>query len=129
MITYLSTPNQILAAQEILTQKFEQAFEKLNIESLNLKSTSTTWSIGEVLDHLIVTDTSYFSQFNKILDKKYAASLWQSPHRRDQEVTLMETYATPGGIDTDVAGAIERETSSCAVWLRGQRHCEWFDPL
>ncbi len=57
-----------------------------------------------------------------------AAALWRRPGVRDQKVTLMETYTSPGGLDASLAAAIEQQAEAGAAWRCGQRHCEWFDP-
>jgi len=40
-----------------IPEKIDQHFNGLNEEALNHKPTPTKWSIGELLDHLIVTNT------------------------------------------------------------------------
>ena len=57
------------------------------------------------------------------------AALWRRPGVRDQQVTLMETYTAPGGLDAALAADIEQQAEAGAAWRCGQRHCEWFDPV
>lgn len=50
------------------TSMFREAFGKLDAQKLNLKPDSKTWSIAQVIDHLIKTTDSYlpvFDQLNK----------------------------------------------------------------
>lgn len=42
------------------TQKFIEAFGELSIEQLNWKPNSQTWSIAQNIDHLIITNNTYF---------------------------------------------------------------------
>jgi hypothetical protein len=43
--------------------------------------------------------------------------------------TLMETYASPGGLSADdVRGLIERSATALAAWADGGRHAEVFEP-
>jgi len=55
--------------------KIDQHFSGLNEEVLNHKPTPTKWSIGELLDHLIVTNTLYFGRFEKIITQKHSNPL------------------------------------------------------
>lgn len=47
----------------------------------------------------------------------------------DGFVTLMETYAQPGGVSAAMQAALEAELGAVlAPWLRGPRHVELFVP-
>ncbi len=52
-------------------------FKSLSPEFLNQKLEDNTWSIAECLDHVIVTNTSYFKQFNKILKGRKEDTFWE----------------------------------------------------
>lgn len=56
------------------------------------------------------------------------AALWRRPGVRDQQVTLMETYSAPDGLDAALVADIEHQAEAGAAWRCGQRHCEWFEP-
>ena len=46
-----------------------------------------------------------------------------------EHVTLMETYARPGGVSSALQAAIEMELAAVlAPWLQGPRHVEVFLP-
>lgn len=46
----------------------------------------------------------------------------------DDGATLMETYAAPGGIDTELQQRIVADGDlACAAWRRGARHVEVFE--
>lgn len=56
--------------------------------------------------------------------------LWRRPEAPMGEVTLMETYAAPGGIDEALAQRIEAlAAQALSPWMRGTRHTEVFVPL
>jgi hypothetical protein len=56
--------------------------------------------------------------------------LWRRPEAPTGEVTLMETYAAPDGIDEALAQRIEAQAAQAlSPWLRGTRHTEVFVPL
>lgn len=56
--------------------------------------------------------------------------LWRRPEASTSEVTVMESYAAPDGIDEALAQRIEAQaTLALLPWLRGTRHTEVFVPL
>lgn len=57
---YLMEVNALISEIKTLTILIKKEFVPLSEEQLNLKPTPDTWSIAQVLDHLIVTNTSYF---------------------------------------------------------------------
>jgi hypothetical protein len=65
-------------------QKGQQAKEKVEDQlsglshiQLNWKPSSDQWSIAECLEHLLVSDRSYFSDLNKITGGTYKMSFWE----------------------------------------------------
>ena len=57
------------------------------------------------------------------------AELLRRPGEQDGQVTLMETYAMPGGISGALQARIDEAAACLAPWLRGTRHTEVFEPL
>ena len=57
------------------------------------------------------------------------AALLRRPGDQDGQVTLMETYAMPGGITDALQARIDEAAACLAPWLRGARHTEVFEPL
>ena len=58
------------------------------------------------------------------------ASLLRRPGAQDGQVTLMETYAMPGGIGQPLQAEIDAAAATVlAPWQRGPRHTEVFEPL
>lgn len=56
------------------------------------------------------------------------AGLWRRPEVVDARITLMETYAAPGGIDDVLRAEIEAEaTRALAGHVDGARHVEVFE--
>jgi hypothetical protein len=69
---------------EKMIQKGKQAGENvkenlggLSMSQLNYKPEDHTWSIGQCLDHLIVTDQLYYPLFESIADGSYRMSNWE----------------------------------------------------
>lgn len=56
------------------TSLFEEKFKNLSTDDLNWKPNSKSWSIGEVIDHLIITNTAYFKIPNIISDPNFKSS-------------------------------------------------------
>jgi hypothetical protein len=67
----------ILKAAAELPQQFRDAFGKLTLEQLNWKPNPETWSVGECIDHLIVTNRSYFAQLEAIARGDKYVSFWE----------------------------------------------------
>lgn len=59
---------------KINTSLFEEKFKNLSTDEINWKPNSKSWSIGEVIDHLIITNTAYFKIPNIISDPKFKPS-------------------------------------------------------
>src|SRR4249920_3900263 len=55
--------------------KFE--FSGISADQLNWKPSPGSWSIGQCLDHLVVSDSSYFSILKKVVDGTYKMNFWE----------------------------------------------------
>lgn len=53
------------------------AFPGLSVNQLNWKPSANDWSIAQCLDHLIISDGTYFSQLQAIGAKQHAMGLWE----------------------------------------------------
>jgi DinB superfamily len=51
---------------ERLTEAFELEFKSLSGEQLNHKPNSSTWSIGQVIDHIIKVNRTYYSVIEQL---------------------------------------------------------------
>ncbi len=49
----------------------------LSYDQLNWKPAAEQWSIGQCLDHLIVSDMLYFPDLRLIAEKKYTMNYWE----------------------------------------------------
>ncbi len=59
-ILSMKTNNGWISALEKLSKTFTDEFGSLTAEELNRKPNATTWSIGQVIDHIIVVNESYY---------------------------------------------------------------------
>nr|WP_281375221.1 DUF4936 family protein [Aquabacterium terrae] len=57
------------------------------------------------------------------------AALLRRPVSEQGQLTLMETYAAPQGVDAALQARIEAAASALSRWLRGARHSEVFEPI
>jgi hypothetical protein len=53
-------------------------FSSLSDEQLNWKPNDKKWSVGECIEHLLVTNKTYFPQLEEITAGKHNNSFWQS---------------------------------------------------
>ena len=65
-------------------QKGKEARDKVQFEfsgssadQLNWKASPGSWSIAQCLDHLIVSDSSYFSILRKVIDGTHKMNFWE----------------------------------------------------
>ena len=56
---------------ESATKKFVQAFSDLNTQQLNWKPDDATWSVGQIIDHIITTNETYFPIFEALAAGTY----------------------------------------------------------
>ncbi len=62
---------------EKITSVVQREFSELDDEELNRKPARDKWSIAQCLDHLVVSNGSYFPAFESLLNGKYRRSFWQ----------------------------------------------------
>lgn len=55
----------------------EAEFGALTAEQLNLKPSQDSWSIAQCLDHLIVSNKTYFPRIEEIISGKYKKTFYQ----------------------------------------------------
>jgi hypothetical protein len=69
---------QLLQKGKEAGEKVKAEFSGLSLMQLNWKPAPDSWSIGQCLDHLIISDCSYFPIFKKIAGKKHKMTTWES---------------------------------------------------
>jgi DinB superfamily len=68
----------LITKLEAVSRSVESDFGSLTPEQLNWKPSTGTWSIGQCLDHIIVSNETYYPQLEKIISGKWKNSLWQN---------------------------------------------------
>lgn len=61
----------------ILTDKIDKEFGELNFSQLNWKPSENQWSIGQCIDHLIVSNGKYLPILKEIEKGKHRLTLWE----------------------------------------------------
>jgi len=59
---------------------YDENFNSLSTEQLRWKASEKTWSIAQVLDHVVLTNTTYVNHMEKILSKE------KNQHKAPKEV-------------------------------------------
>ena len=67
----------LIANLNNITQQVMQSFSSVSNEQLNWKPHVPNWSIAQCLDHLIVSNSTYFPTFDKLINKTYQLPLLQ----------------------------------------------------
>ncbi len=57
--------------------KAKSEFSPISAEQLNWKPSPEKWSIGQCLEHLIISDSCYFHDLEKITTRNYLMSFWE----------------------------------------------------
>lgn len=58
-------------------ENVKEEFSNLSFEQLNWKPSEEKWSIGQCLDHLIISDCLYFPSLRKITDGNFEMNVWE----------------------------------------------------
>ena len=76
--------NGILQKGKEAKEKVQFEFTDISFQQLNWKPSRESWSIAQCLNHLVVSDSSYFSVLKKITGGKYQMNFWEkySPFTR-----------------------------------------------
>lgn len=61
-----------------VTAEFEKHFLPLTVQQLNTKPAANKWSIAQCLHHLMVTNETYYPQFEEIIAGKHRNSFYQN---------------------------------------------------
>ena len=72
----MKTPAENFQSMAASAEKFESTFGHLSEAQLNWKINPETWSIAQVLEHLIITKASFFQQLDDLSKSKYKKPFW-----------------------------------------------------
>lgn len=67
---------ELLYRTEMVKQDVRDEFSNLTAFQLNWKPAPEVWSIGQCLDHMMVSDRSYFPQVDALLAGRYRRPFW-----------------------------------------------------
>jgi len=67
---------KLIAEADAVTENVKHSFGNLSAEQLNWKSAAESWSIGQCLDHLIVTNEREFPAIENALRENYKNPFW-----------------------------------------------------
>jgi len=69
---------EMLARGNEAREKAKARFSKLSAAQLNWKPSAESWSIGQCLEHLIISDCLYFPALKKATEGKLEMSFWEN---------------------------------------------------
>ncbi|MEL6924620.1 MAG: DinB family protein [Bacteroidota bacterium] len=67
----------LIAKANVAAQKIKDHFGALTYEQLNWKPSPQQWSVGQNVDHLIVSNRQYFEIFERVQQGVYNQSVWE----------------------------------------------------
>jgi DinB family protein len=68
----------IVSRLEEITADVKESFGDLSSEQLNWKPAPESWSVGQCLEHLIMSNEGFFPELDKIVAGSRRNTLWQS---------------------------------------------------
>lgn len=60
-----------------ISSTIQAEFGTLNLSQLNWKANPNAWSIGQCIDHIIVSNEQYFPAFEEVVTGKYKMTFWE----------------------------------------------------
>lgn len=69
--------DQLLQEAAALDSRVQHTFGPLTTDQLNWKPDPGEWSVGQCLDHLIVTSKAYFSTFEAVVQGTKGGNFWE----------------------------------------------------
>lgn len=69
--------DQLLSKGKEANEKVKNSFTDLSTEQLNWKPADHKWSIGQCLDHLVISNCAYFPVFNNIISGNHKMTFWE----------------------------------------------------
>jgi len=117
-----------------ITLSIKNEFGELGDEQLNWKPDASTWSVGQIIDHLIVINNTYFPIFSQLKNNKYQL-IWLgkinfmvrffgnlilksvSPDRRKKMKTLSIWEPTKSQIGTDIIQKFADQQQALKDWI------------
>ncbi len=67
----------MLQKGEAASQTAKEEFAQLSAAQLNWKPLPNTWSIGQCLDHLVISDSLYFPTLEQLAARQFRMNRWQ----------------------------------------------------
>lgn len=72
------TPRETIAVFETVSSEAQKRFGGFTAEQLNWKPTPEKWSIAQCLHHLIVSNSTYYPQLQRVVEGKHKNSWYQN---------------------------------------------------
>lgn len=69
--------NGLLLKGKEAKEKVSLNFSNVTLQQLNWQPASTSWSIAQCLNHLIISHQEYFADFKKITEGNYKMNFWE----------------------------------------------------
>jgi hypothetical protein len=73
----MNTIEQWTAEAAVIAQEVRNTFGHLHVDQLNWKPEPAKWSVGQCIDHLITTNTTYFPILNSIITRTKRTTFWE----------------------------------------------------
>ncbi len=98
---------------DALSKQVQDSFGSLTAEQLNWKPEPGNWSIGQCLDHIVVSNKTYYPTFDRVLDGTYQLSFLQkfNPFKRSFGAMMIKSLG-PGSPKKFTAPKIFEPSSS-----------------
>src|SRR6266487_1097548 len=117
-----------------VTLSIKNEFGGLSDEELNWKPNASTWSVGQIIDHLFVVNKTYFPIFSQLKNNEYQL-IWLgkidfmvrffgdlilksvNPDRKKKMKTLSIWEPSKSRIETDIIQKFSEQQQTLKVWI------------
>lgn len=88
--------NEVISEYKKVGEAVKKTFGNLSAEQINWKPSAEIWSIGQCLEHLIVTNNLYFPNIQKVIDGKHRNNFFSKiPFGVDFIAVMMKNALNP----------------------------------
>ena len=69
--------SSVLSAGRLVADETRRAFNQLSAEQINWRPSKTEWSIGQVFDHLIISNRPYLTIIEEVRERRKRRRAWE----------------------------------------------------
>lgn len=130
----------VISELEGVSEDVRNNFGRLSTEQVNWKPAPDSWSVGQCIDHLIMSNEEFFPELDKIVAGTRKNTLWQSwsplsgiagaflvssLKKDNQKVKTIEKMTPPSDIAGDIIEKFADHQAALIGRLRSTANTDW----